>query len=224
MHKHSHCMLPGRGPGHMAPPVPAGRLLRRAPRPSVVSWPLVRTSRPALAAGPLPLGAVGRARGRRPRGSLACPPAPPLGPCARCRAPWALAAPVWFAPCHPLRLRAPCGCPCSAPARLLPARGPRGAAAGPLRGFGPGGSSLCPRCAAFGPRFFSVGAELWLRACACARLLPLSLLPPPPLPPRWGSRGARGLRPECRFSRPSRGCAASRGRPPVRRFRCSCHS
>ena len=59
-----------------------------------------------------------------------------------------------------------------------------------------------------------------------AAVLPCGLSPasPPPLPPRWGSRGAQGLRPECRFSRPSRGCAASRGRPPVRRFRCGCHS
>lgn len=215
-------MLPGRGPGRMAPPVPAGRLLRRAPRPSVVSWPLVRTSRPALAAGPLPLGAVGRARGRRPRGSLACPP---LRRSARVRA-VALRGRSLPPSGSRLAIRSGCGLPVVALAPLRRGCSQRVGRGGPLRARCAASAPVAPRSAPvarpLGRAFFRGGCALAARV----RLRPLASLPasPPPLPPRWGSRGARGLRPECRFSRPSRGCAAGCVRPPVRRFRCSCHS
>lgn len=146
----------------------------------------------------------------------------------------------------------------SRPWALCSASARGGSSAGPLRGFGPGGSPRGPpaRCArlfplsggpAFGcarppaaacrgvlrpagrawppcrafvapaaaARFRAFCGFLW--RCAVRRVLPC--FPPAPAAPAGGSRGARGLRPECRFSRPSRGCAASRGRPPVRPLR-----
>lgn len=244
----------------MAPPVPAGRSLRRAPRPSVVSWPLVAQvasgSWPAAAAPcvprPLPRAAAAPASqprsvawlpralvGPSPGPGLPClPPAPPLGPCARWRAPWALAAPVWFAPCHPLRLRAPCSVALAPLRRGCSQRvGRGGAAAGPLRGFGPGGSPPCPRCAAFGRAFSSRGPGfgcargparacwrfsgfcvlrcLGLLRCAQARFRGSPCFPPPCRP-----AGALGEREASGLSAAFRGPLAAAPRP-VGGLRCA---
>lgn len=115
---------------------------------------------------------------------------------------------------------APRPAPVARPLAALFLRGGRasGCARGPARACcaSPGSAS----CAAW------VRVRGWLGfapagAHRCSPRRASGVLPasPPPLPPRWGSRGARGLRPECRFSRPSRGCAAGCGRPPVRHIR-----
>lgn len=123
-----------------------------------------------------------------------------------CAAPRALTVPRLVPLRHPLR----CGLPVRSPllcfALRFPARGRGGFASAPLRGFGPGGSRPAPaarlrraffRCAGAG----RVAARGCAACCASPWVLPLSgFLPasPPPLPPRWGSRGAGsplGLRP-----------------------------
>ena len=192
-------MLPGSSGGRpmlcraLAPtssPGWAGASCAPLPRPSVVSWPLVaqvasgsrplrlrlaccvrsRARPPPLLRSPGPALAPSL---RSPGPGLPClPPALSLGPCARFRAPWALAGPVCLRP----RPRLCCGLPVRSPLRrsglgLVQRVAPRGAASAPLRGFGPGGSPPCPRCAAFGRAFPSRGPGFWLRARACPRLL-----------------------------------------------------
>lgn len=165
--------------------------------------------------GPCPC--AGPLRGGPPAPCAApCAPAPRLVRSAAC-APLRGSAGSRWPRCAWLALR-PLRAPCSVALALLRARScasrvPRRVPPGPCP-FGASGGSLVGLVASSaarscpgglrGPsaRFWwppAPGAFRW-RAAACRRLRCLGgcgVLPasPPPLPPRWGSRGARGLRP-----------------------------
>lgn len=114
-------------------------------------------------------------RARPARAVASLPPAPALGPCARLRAPWALAGPVC------LRRRSRCaagflfGRPCCARACGLCSACPRGGLACVPSGFARARSGPPPARAvgALFPASRGAGSG-FLRACACARLLPFS--------------------------------------------------
>lgn len=189
-------MLPGRGPGHMAPPVPAGRAhhVRPCPDPLLflgrwrcAPFCALRVRRSPRCAWLRPLRRAAPAPASQPR-SGACALASLAGAGPALLAPRSAARPVcalarsvgarWpRLPAAPPSsvLRAPCSValaslglgPCAA-------RGPAGGRSAPLRGFGPGGSPPGPRCAAFGRAFSSRGPGFWLRARACPRLLRFS--------------------------------------------------
>ena len=220
----------------------------RGLRPSALSARFLRRARAALAAGPLPLRASGPARAARPR--FAAPvrrlaPSALFGPrrgrASPCRPPFSRAPPFAASFLRPSSGRrwprlpsgppALCcglpprcsGCPCVGWAWPVRSAWPRGgSAAGPLRGFGPGGLPPRPPCGPCGPLFSPSGAgAFWLRARACPRLLSASrclasspalhlsvgspLRPSRPRRPRWGLRGS--VRPPA-LGLPPRRCAA----------------
>ena len=162
-------------------------------------------------------------RGRRPRSARrpSLPPAPSVGPCARCRAPRALPGPVCLRPRPCCAAASLIGRPCCARAWALCSALPRGGPLGPLRASaapapprppgGPGGP-LCPppgagasflRAGPLGPACASLG--LPCAAAGCSPLRPPA--PPPPLGApgcvRLALQGACGPPPGCCFSQPS---------------------
>lgn len=209
---------PARGAYRPGPSVVCGPSLRAA-RPSLPLRGSLRSFCPlrvpfragAPAPAPVPSGA-GRPRpvpppAPRPPGSFARPLVRPFGAPRALAGPAALGSPS--ARCG-LPVRSPLLCSVLALAlRGFPAGSPRGLAPSGLRGV-PSSALWPPRRRAPAPgalrgpsaRFWwppAPGAFRW-RAAACRRLRCLGgcgVLPasPPPLPPRWGSRGARGLRP-----------------------------
>lgn len=178
-------MLPGRGPGHMAPPVPAGRAhhVRPCPDPLLCLGRLLRRSRPALARCGCALRAASApARGRRPcfaapvrrlrprfaRRGRACLACPPLSRSARVRA-FALRgrslAPSACGPALVCAAGSLFGRPCVARAWALCSAWPRG---GPLRprfaASGPGAPRPAPVARPLAALFLRGG-----RAFGCAR-------------------------------------------------------
>lgn len=182
-------MLPGRGPGHMAPPVPAGPPPQSAasgPRPSFVSWPLVaqvasgsrplrlrlaccvrsRARPPPLLRSPGPsLGSLGPFRPSPGPGLPCLPPALSLGPCARCALRGRSLAPSACGPALVCAAGSLFGRPCVARACALCSAWPRG---GPLRprfaASGPGAPRPAPVARPLAALFLRGG-----RAFGCAR-------------------------------------------------------
>lgn len=154
---------------------------------------------PSGAARPPPLRGPGPAHSALPPGPgrWPFPPAHPLGPCARFRAPWALAVPgcLWARPsCAAAFLFGrPCsGRPwplCSAchppgpPLAPLPALRPSRRPSGRRSGFGPGGS--CPGACA------RPSAGLWVPPAPGLR--PAAAFPPAGVPPAGVALGPRCL-------------------------------
>lgn len=165
----------------------------------------------APAPAPVPSGA-GRPRPvppptPRPPGSFARPLVCPFGAPRALAGPAALGSPS--ARCG-LPVRSPLLCSVLALAlRGFPAGSPRGLAPSGLRGVpssalrpprrrapAPGAcAGLRPASGGLRPPGLFAGARRPAAACGASVAAGFSLPPPPPLPPRWGSRGARGLRP-----------------------------
>lgn len=168
---------------------------------------------PFPCAGPLRRGAPAAASRAR-SGALRPSPGPPPGraprlprsaPCARCRAPRALAGPVCLASPSAPAAGSLSGRPCSAPGRLRAARGPAGAPLGPPSGLrgrlapapglarpcGPRSGRVAPRGLAARPRLRGLAGCLW-RAAAWGWVLPCA--PPAPPPPLGAPGSARLIR------------------------------